>query len=135
MNACTNHMIIFSVFQKDKPAKDNFTAHMLVESLLKTAQLDYKELGGMYKGTPEQSFLVVAPFGHLSPVLANIRKIAKRYNQESILYIDNEKNAYLDDLIGQVEKIGKLTPTTQEDAVKQDGYSLDLSTGQYYVIK
>lgn len=134
MNTCTNHMIIFSVTRPDTSTSENFRNHMLAGSLLKSLNVGFQELGGLYKGQAEVSFAVNVPFTALEPTLAEIRKIAKRYNQDSILYVDNEKNAYVDDLIGSVERVGKYLKLTRDEALRHKSYNVDLHTGDFYAV-
>ncbi len=135
MNTNTTHLIIFSVFQSTEPTAVNFKNHMLVEYALKEKGLNFKEMGGCYKGKMESSFAVLVPWCDTNELIEEISKIAQRYNQESILYVDNESIAYLDNLHGTQEKVGKFTQTPTEEALQQDSYTLDLSTGLYYTIK
>lgn len=133
MKTSTLHMIVFSVFRQDQNTQVNFRNHMLVSELLHADLLSFKELVGSYKGTLENSYMVFIPFERLPLAMEKIRKIAERYGQESMLYIDNENKAELLYLNGHVEKLGRFTSVPREEALKHESFSLDLSTDTYYI--
>lgn len=50
-------------------------------------------LTGRYNGSPERSFLIPAPEG--SETAESVERLAWNWEQESILYVDQSKRAYL----------------------------------------
>ena len=86
----------------------------------------FKELQGMYKGKSEISYLVDADFENIA------KKLAKEYNQETILYVDETRDTFLlwtKDW--SQEKLGKWQRVN--NVLGRDNYTIDLSTGVAYV--
>ena len=97
--------------------------HILLDKGLNTKQ--FKTLQGSYKGQVETSYLVDADFQGI------VWDLAREYNQESILYVDENRNAYLEYLAdGRIEKLGKFQAIT--NVKNLDAYTVDLSTGIAY---
>jgi hypothetical protein len=64
---------------------------------LRNAGLKYQEVTGCYEGLIETSYLVVLSTEiHVAErKLDQVLKLARKYEQESILYCDSERTAYL----------------------------------------
>jgi hypothetical protein len=93
---------------------------------------NFKPLTGVYKGTKERSFAVEVNSKELIDLLA----VAKSFNQESILIVDEKNVANLVFIETKKKmKIGKFKLTSRELAEKQENYSFDPSTGRYYVVQ
>lgn len=91
-----------------------------------------KHLTGCYKGTTERSYLIPLTHGLL---LADCTAFAKEHNQESILYLDNQRNAYLvycDK--DQSEYLGTFTAVSRDRATGGDAWTYDPITKQYYMV-
>jgi len=81
----------------------------------------FKSVLGMYKGQPENSFLVVVKGFHEISLLNNL---GYKYHQESILYCDQDRNAFLvycdgtpADSLGVFQRVGS--------AKGLDAYTID----------
>jgi len=97
------------------------------------AGLVFKDLTGSYKGVQERSYLVLT---HTDTAFNAALKLAQKTEQESVLILDEDRNAklmYLNDM-HQIE-IGKLTPVSQDEALKQDAWTFSHDLNQYYICK
>ena len=122
------YQVIFSVEPKGKML-DN----LVVKTLLYQAGLLFQESTGCYKGTQEQSIVVTID----SPEqLALIKAITRIYKQESILHIDDNNNAALEELDnGKVTPLGTLFATTREKAIEESAWTYIHNTNQFYYCK
>lgn len=85
---------------------------------------------GSYKGKEEPSYILdVIQYG-----LDNIIKLAKEHKQECILYLDNERSAYLYYDVNKFEHIGTFKAVHKDEALKHDGWTLNPETNQYYIV-
>ena len=103
-----------------------------IEALL-DAGLVFKALTGSYKGVQERSYLVLT---HTDEAYRAALNLAKECNQESVLLLDEDRNAklmYLDDM-HQIE-IGVLTPVSKDEALKQDAWTYAHDLNQFYICK
>lgn len=82
-------IIIFSVFQHDKDSFDNLDAHNKLKDKLKAKHIKFVETMGQYKGTKELSLVLDASY------IDKIKFVLAFYNQESYLYLDQDRNATL----------------------------------------
>jgi hypothetical protein len=110
-------------------AGHNAKATMELESELRALGLSFTTVTGRYKGTTEESFMVVG-----SPsVESTIRELASKFGQESYLIVNNENQGFLNDNSGELVKLGQYTETTKEDALKHDSNSeID---GRFFILK
>lgn len=123
---------LLSAERADQSASTNKLAHIHLQTELETAQLDYKLLKGRYKGVDEVSYLVPVP---KDDTYLLVKRLAKQFNQEAILLVDERKIAYLDVLDGAMDRLGDFMPVDQATAEKSEGFTLDVDTGIYYIIK
>ena len=104
-------------------------SHILLDAGLKQGQ--FKVVQGMYKGQAETSYVVDADFKHI------VFKLAYEYNQESILYIDETREASLIHLdhtcVPKREKLGKFKAV--QNVKGYDAYTVDPTTGYCYIVE
>lgn len=97
------------------------------------AGLAFKDLTGSYKGVKERSYLVLT---HNNTAYQAALNLARRCEQESVLLLDEERNAklmYLNDMY-QID-IGVLTPVSKDEALEQDAWTYAPDLNQYYICK
>lgn len=101
---------------------------------LDSLKIPYKEVQGCYRGEIEQAFIVDARHK------AAVSEIAREYNQECILHLDEDRHGhylYLTDSVGgeaAADYAGKFVKTTKERAAKQEGYTYDPIEDQYWIL-
>lgn len=106
----------------NEPREDHILLH---EKLTKS---QFKTLQGMYKGESETSYLVDADFKNLA------LKLAKEYNQESILFIDETREAYLIYMNNSAEKVHIGSFQATKSVKGHDAYTIDLETNKAYIV-
>ena len=131
--------VIFSVFQSRLSKADNMDNHKKVLRHLKDFGLKYKVVEGVYRGESELSILV--PVINQVFDLATVEQLAHIYNQQSILFVDSDRNAELmfmvkpyDALLKELpksEKLGKFIATTKGIATQCNSYTKD--GNDYYI--
>ena len=130
--------VIFSVFQSRLSKADNMDNHKKVLKHLKDFGLSYKVVEGVYRGESELSILV--PVINQVFDLATVEQLAHIYNQQSILFVDSDRNAELrfmgkafDENLDQVrsKKLGKFIATTKGIATQCENYTKD--GNNYYI--
>lgn len=90
----------------------------------------YKELDGSYKGQTEKSYIVDAE--HLETVM----QLARMHNQESILLLDQDRNASLYYIkSGLNTPIGRLVPTSEAVALSKDAWSYRPDLNTFYIVE
>lgn len=117
--------IIFSLDTRDiKTSLEDGAA------ILRVNHIPFKRVIGTYKNTQEVSYLV--PSVYQDQVL----RLAKEMDQESILEVDGNKNAvlrYIED--GRVERLGRFTKVSEDEALNLDSWTRDIQTGDYYAVR
>ena len=101
------------------------------ESLLNGLGIHCKVLIGSYKKVTEYSYIADASD------LDKLKSLLRETNQESVLYLDNQRNAYLLyalDNYTEQKYIGDWTEVSQQTALKEDAYTFDIETGKYYIV-
>ena len=130
--------VIFSVFQSRLSKADNMDNHKKVLKHLENFGFKYKVVEGVYRGESELSILV--PVINQVFDLATVEQLAHIYNQQSILFVDSDRNAELqvmvkafDASLNQVksEKLGKFIATTKGVATQCENYTKD--GNDYYI--
>jgi hypothetical protein len=112
------NVVIFSVFQSELDKQTNLNNTRKIVSLFKKSGMNFKIAQGCYKGISEISFIV--PICNHSSIV----KLAKQYNQESILLVDsigNAKLSYVESYIKQ--SIGKMFEVSQNRALSEVSYT------------
>ena len=113
-------VVILSAEREELSGGENARRTLGLESVLEGAGLTFKPAKGFYKGSKENSFVVIIPSqAHIEGLL----KLAKSFNQESILHQDSNQIARLLYADGRVEQLGKLVQVTKEVAQTLDGYT------------
>ncbi len=131
--------VIFSVFQSRLSHRDNMDNHKKVLRHLKDFGLKYKVVEGVYRGESELSILV--PVINQVFDLATVEQLAHIYNQQSILFVDSDRNAELKFMVKpfdaslnelpKSEKLGKFIATTKGIATQCENYTKD--GNNYYI--
>ena len=86
-------------------------------------------LVGCYKGQDERSYIIDAVDNSLDDILT----FAKQYNQESILYLDNQRLATLIFDKDNSVSLGKFKGVSESNATSRDAYTYNPSTNTYYI--
>lgn len=97
--------------------------------------LAWKAVEGVWNGTKEMSFVVTY---RTDEELGQLIDLAKLYDQEAILYADQERNAYLLRQVGpsSVDSIGKLvTKAGRLPDPEPTAYTRELDGSLYYVVE
>lgn len=98
--------------------------------------LEFKPVRGFYtirttgQSIEEDSFMVIVPN---KEILQKCIDLALTYKQESVLYVDSERNAklvFLDPTMRE-ESLGKFSPFTKEEIISK-GFSDYTFDGSYY---
>jgi hypothetical protein len=89
---------------------------------------DFIYVDGCYKGASETSFLVLLPQGDSSYRFHEVARLAARWGQESILYVDANRSAVLcylglNGMIARMEALGEWHEVLPEDARKLTAYT------------
>ena len=104
----------------------------LERKILGAAGIAFAPALGSYNGVAEDSWICLA---RDPDEISRILVIARAWDQESILYIDENRDADLYFLeSGNLETIGKLVPVTELEARMQHGWTQCLVTGQYFTV-
>lgn len=75
--------------------RTEFLRHQLI-----ARKAEFLRVDGNYKGRAEASFLVLTPNGTDDAQFTNAVQLARRYGQESILYVASDRSAYLIEIAG-----------------------------------
>ena len=131
--------VIFSVFQSRLSKADNLENHKKVLRHLENFGFKYKVVEGVYRGESELSILV--PVINQVFDLATVEQLAHIYNQQSILFVDSDRNAELMFMVKpynallkelpKSEKLGKFIATTKGIATQCNSYTKD--GNDYYI--
>ena len=128
MRAINQKIIIFSVFQKDRPDFSNQDNHQCIVQRLSQQSIGFKVLDGVYQGETEKSIMVI----DTPEMRQTVESICKQFNQECYLTSDSERNTSLVYPDGKVIQIGTLKRISQSEAEKLDGYSVDTTDGSFW---
>jgi len=85
--------IVFSAERSELSDEANHDRTKLLGGALTSRGIEWQSVAGFYDGRPETSFLVFAQEGDASA--DQIERLARHYDQESILYVDAQRLAYL----------------------------------------
>ena len=130
--------VIMSVFSDRKSKADNLDNHRKTLAHLKAFGLKYKEITSVNRGESELSIMI--PVINEVFDLATVEQLAHIYDQQSILFVDSDRNAELrfmvkafDENLDQVrsEKLGKFVATTKGIATQCENYTKD--GNNYYI--
>jgi hypothetical protein len=122
--------IIFSVFQNGYSIDENYINTIRMEKELKRSKIEFKALQGMYKGIHEESFAIDLKW--LNEALA----LTQRFNQESVLIVDQDGRAtlkYLPTNLKPDVNLGYFIQVSESKAKTQDAYTYDMDSETYYI--
>ena len=128
-------VIIFSVDRASREPKINIEARTDAELTLHSSGIQFTRVLGSYKGDLEHSYMVHAK--HFDA----IKELAKTFNQESILILDNERRASLVYTDGTLidghdyTKIGQFKAVDERTAKAGDAWTYRANINQYYVVR
>ena len=131
--------VIFSVFQTRLSKDENLENHKKVLRHLKTFGLRFKVVEGVYRGETELSIMV--PVINQVFDYSTVEQLAHIYDQQSILFVDSDRNAELRFMVKafdaslnelpKSEKLGKFIATTKGIATQCNSYTKD--GNDYYI--
>jgi len=114
--------IIISAENANESKEVNAKNHNELMTQLKKDKFSIKEVEGVYQGT----VLVVLNRKWLAVELATFKNYAAIFNQESILFVDEERNASLIFPKGGLsENLGKFIAVTKGIATQMSNYTFD----------
>lgn len=88
--------------------------------------LPFDGVKGVYKGTTENSFLVV------TQDVEAMKKLAREFSQEAILSSDANRNSTLHFTKGEDVAVGKLKQVSKEEAMLLDNYTIVCDNNREY---
>lgn len=124
---------LFSAYLTSLDSVENERRTQFLAQQLTAAEVDWSNVTGAYKGSHEVSFLALLPNGDDSYAFRTVERLCRAYGQESLLYVDGQRQATLYYLDGRVEPIGVFHAVTEVDALERDGWTRDLA-GTYYAV-
>jgi hypothetical protein len=123
--------VIFSLVGMNSKTSSNEAYKLSVEKGLNSRNIAFKHVVGSYKGTVENSIVAVVED---DVKLDYIRALAfKHDDQESILVINEDRNAFLEFNTGTTEKLGAFRHIDALKASQLDAWTLD-GTDYYAVL-
>lgn len=118
--------VIISAERSTNTIKENKKNHLDLWLQLKRDGFSIKEVKGVYKGTVEKSIIVILNQRWLAVELATFKNYAAIFDQESILFVDEERNASLIfPKQVEAEKLGKFIAVTKGIATQMSNYTFD----------
>lgn len=75
--------------------RTEFLRHQLI-----ARNAEFISVDGKYKGHTEKAFLILAPEGTDDVQFANAVQLARRYGQESIMFVAADRSAYIIEIAG-----------------------------------
>lgn len=97
--------------------------------LLESKGIKYIPCLGSYRGEQENSYVInYEDFDKISPLIDYC-------NQEYVLFLDNQRNAYLVYVKNhKTEYLGRWIEVSERVAKAEDAWSQDLNTGHFYIV-
>ena len=119
--------VIISAERFTNTIEENEKKHNELMTQLKKDKFSIKEVEGVYKGTVEKSIIVILNKRWLAVELATFKNYAAIFNQESILFVDEERNASLIFPYNKEnsEKLGKFIAVSKGIAIQMSNYTFD----------
>jgi len=124
-----NNKIIFSVFRNEF-TDTNEKSHRSTILALNGLGIDTVEVLGVYMGSSEKSIMVQLTDYNYD----NVMTIAKLFNQESILYVNDSATLVFMDGSPDLS-LGKLEEVSEVEAKQNDSYTFIPSTNKYIIAK
>lgn len=122
--------IILSAELSNLTELENLRRTANLRSCLNDLKLSYKEVDGCYKGSTENSFMVIIPDEATFEVVRDLA--LKSFNQESILFRDYAGKARLEYQNGDTIELGSFKEVSKEQATSEDAYTV--VNGAYWVV-
>lgn len=124
-------LAFISAERSELSAEENLVRTSELRAKLHENNMKFKQVTGHWKGVSEITFAIHCP---TTEALNNIGKLASEYQQDAMLYRDADTNAFLivDD---GTESIGQMVRVPRSEALRQDSWTFDGSTGDYYVVR
>lgn len=132
-----NILVIFSVEQSSESFDYNLKSTATIEAMLNDVGYAFKKVQGCYAGNVETSFLVKIANDNKLEQLDLVKRIAKLYNQESILLLSPfDRHATLHFIkTEQVLSLGKFTEVDRFEALNNKAWTRDLQTDSFYITR
>lgn len=123
----------FVLISADVFPDQNHAQRKVLRRTLRNYGLPYKTVEGCYKGDRELSFLVVIDNNEWVSIL---REVGTVLGQESILWVDEEREAFLLECGGSYRDahIGKFERVSPDKAETLDGWTYDSAADQYWSV-
>ena len=119
--------VIISAERFTNTIEENKKNHLELMTQLKKDKFSIKEVDGVYHGTSEKSILVILNKKWLYTDLGYLKNYASIFDQESILFVDGDRNATL--LFMKKpwleEKLGKFISVSKGIATQMSNYTFD----------
>lgn len=117
----SKQIVIISAEKTTNTITQNRANTMELKEHLESQGFYHKRAMGMYKGTPENSFVVLV---NNSNQLGRLKNLAfKVFDQESILYRDANNYATLVYSNNKIEGLGKFKAISKDKAMTLDAYT------------
>lgn len=119
---------------KKKAKASTVVREQLKKDLNKVGLVGIRPVAGCYKGEKEDSYIGLVPAGKtFDSFEKSIQAIARKYNQETALYLDSNRAAYLLHAeTGEVQRIGQFTAVSAGVAIEKGSYTY--TSGTYYAV-
>lgn len=115
-------VVILSAERSELSFESNRQRSINLASCIEELGLRFREATGVYKGVEETSFVVIVRDNTEVDVLKDFA--FKNFGQESILHQDSNQEAHLIYNDGKVERLGRLEQVSEEEALKQDSFTI-----------
>jgi len=126
-------MVPVLIMSAERAEYDAHTNSLRTDALvhdLARLNLSAKPVVGAYQGTREESFVVAVPD---ETSLVRATALATLFDQEGVLYIDQDRRATLLYLAtGERVDLGRFRAITRAEAEHADAYTFDPLTDTYY---
>jgi hypothetical protein len=119
---------IISAELSDLTDAENFERTNALESKLKLWDVAFKRSLGCFKNRREVNFVVITDENTAIDLL-------REFKQDSALVLDSRRNAYLLDATGATKSIGKFKAVPEDIALRNDGWTFDKVTNQYFIVE
>ena len=128
MRALLQPIVLMSAFQTKDNWLENSMAHDKLLGILKTKDIPFKEVDGKYAGVMESSVVISSDYE------SDVALICDLFNQESCLYLDQDRNATLVFQDNKRQAIGIWEATSEADALRLDNYTYAEALNQYFTV-
>lgn len=143
MRAETNKPCYIMAFNEKKKEGDREA----IQQYLGLETGEYKELLGKYTMAGSDCDLTVSEYSYLFTedmvTFEQVMNVAKEFEQESVLFLDNQRNAYLL-YLSQEDKypspmcgeyLGRFIEVSKEIAEDKPAFTFDPTTNKYYIVR